>query len=141
MQDDSTSNVQSNLSKLGFMDIIIHRNLSSEELIRLAVENKEGDISSMGALAVKTGKYTGRSPHDRFIVEDPITADTVDWGKINHKFSTAHFDQIFNKMLDFAKNKNLYPQNAQSRGTYRIGNCRCDYLLSGGNYYCRFSTD
>ncbi|WOV93098.1 MAG: phosphoenolpyruvate carboxykinase (ATP) [Candidatus Nitrosoabyssus spongiisocia] len=108
MQDDSTSNVQSNLSKLGFMDIIIHRNLSSEELIRLAVENKEGDISSMGALTVKTGKYTGRSPHDRFIVEDPITADTVDWGKINHKFSTAHFDQIFNKMLDFAKNKNLY---------------------------------
>ena len=50
----------------------VHRNLSTEEMVSLAVERKEGVVNSTGSLSVNTGKYTGRSP-DRFIVYDDKT--------------------------------------------------------------------
>ncbi|RMF32334.1 MAG: phosphoenolpyruvate carboxykinase (ATP), partial [Candidatus Nitrosothermus koennekii] len=76
----------------------IHRNLSDKELTRLAVERGEGVISSMGALAVYTGKYTGRSPEDRFIVKDDLTSNTVDWNNINHPFPEDRFFNLFRKI-------------------------------------------
>ena len=76
----------------------IHRNLSQEELTRLAVERGEGVISSMGALTVYTGKYTGRSPSDRFIVDDDVSHDTVDWNNINQPFPQDKFFNLLNKV-------------------------------------------
>ena len=66
----------------------IYENLTVEELISSALERNEGEISSNGALLVKTGKRTGRSPLDRFIVEDESTKDTVDWGEVNRSFDS-----------------------------------------------------
>ena len=57
----------------------IYENLSVEELINKALQRNEGEIASNGALLVKTGKRTGRSPLDRFIVKDSTTEDSVDW--------------------------------------------------------------
>ena len=67
----------------------IYENLSVEELIDAALERNEGEIASNGALLVKTGKRTGRSPLDRFIVEDESTQNSVDWGDVN-KHPTQH---------------------------------------------------
>ena len=64
-------------------------------MARLAVERNEGVINSTGSLSVNTGKYTGRSPDDRFIVHDDKTRNTIDWGKINHQFPSGKFEKLF----------------------------------------------
>ena len=60
--------------------------LSTEELIEAAVANNEGIIASNGALSLETGARTGRSPNDRFIVEEDSTSQLIDWGNINKPF-------------------------------------------------------
>jgi len=86
----------------------VHRNLNVEELVKLAVERKEGVVNSTGSISVNTGKFTGRSPDDRFIVFDDKTCDTVDWGKINHQFPSEKFEKLLEKMKNFVENKELY---------------------------------
>ena len=63
-----------------------NENLSLDELIQSSVANGEGRITSTGALAGDTGKFTGRSPKDKFTVKDDITKDQVWWGDINQPF-------------------------------------------------------
>ncbi len=96
------------LGYLGMHPAVAHRNLPPEDLVRISVERNEGMVTSTGSLSVRTGKYTGRSPDDRFIVYDETTHDTVDWGKINHRFPAGKFDQIFEKIKRFVAGKELY---------------------------------
>jgi phosphoenolpyruvate carboxykinase (ATP) len=83
------------------------RNLSVPLLVESAILNREGELSSTGALSVKTGKFTGRSPDDKFIVKDEVTMNTVDWGKVNHPISEENFDAIYNRMMAFIKEKGI----------------------------------
>ena len=101
-------NFLAQLEDFGISPGKVHRNLTPEELIKIAVDKNEGIMTSTGSLSVKTGKYTGRSPDDRFIVYDDLTHDTVDWGKINHQFPVGKFDKIFEKMKKFVEGKELY---------------------------------
>ena len=57
--------------------------LSNEELIKTALDNNEGVIASNGAFSTSTGQRTGRSPNDRFIVQEASTDHLIDWGEIN----------------------------------------------------------
>ena len=98
----------SQLHDFGISPGKVHRNLTPEELVKTSVEKNEGIMTTTGSLSVKTGKYTGRSPDDRFIVYDDMTHDTVDWGKINHQFPVGKFDKIFEKMKKFVEGKELY---------------------------------
>jgi phosphoenolpyruvate carboxykinase (ATP) len=84
------------------------RNLSVDSLVEIAVKRNEGIVSSTGALSVVTGKFTGRSPDDRYIVDDDLTHDTVHWGIVNHKFSEENFDRLFEKMRKHVKGKEIY---------------------------------
>ncbi len=86
----------------------MHRNLDPAEITAIAVNAGEGVVSSTGALAVQTGKYTGRSPSDRFIIDDEITHDTVDWGSINKKFDPSKFEALAERMKQSADGKELY---------------------------------
>lgn len=86
----------------------IHRNLPAKDLMYQTVKRKEGVICSTGSITVNTGKYTGRSPDDRFIVDDQTTQNTVDWGKINHKFPSDKFDEILARMKDHIKDRELF---------------------------------
>ena len=96
------------LSAFGIKPSKVHRNLPTDDMVNIAVERKEGVVNSTGSLSVNTGKYTGRSPDDRFLVYDDTTHDTVDWGKINHQFPSGKFEKLFEKMKDFVDNKELF---------------------------------
>ena len=103
-----TDKFSSQLVDFGINPSKVNRNLSVEDLVKTAVEQNEGIVTSTGSISVKTGKYTGRSPDDRFIVYDDKTHDTVDWGKINHQFPSGKFEKIFEKMKNFVSGKELY---------------------------------
>ena len=68
--------------------------LGTEELIQVAVSNNEGVIASNGALSLETGERTGRSPNDRFIVEEDSTSHLIDWGNINKPFDANKFSLL-----------------------------------------------
>jgi phosphoenolpyruvate carboxykinase (ATP) len=87
----------------------VHRNLSVETLLDHAVSNKEVVLSRKGAAVVYTGKYTGRSPKDKFIVDTPDVHDKIDWGKINAPMSEEHFERLYQKMgTHLSQQENLY---------------------------------
>jgi phosphoenolpyruvate carboxykinase (ATP) len=86
----------------------VHHNLSVPSLVELIISRKEGVLSSTGALSVKTGKFTGRSPEDKYIVDDEVTHDTVDWGKVNHPISEENFDRIFRRMKKHVEDKEFF---------------------------------
>jgi len=103
-----TEKFSSQISEFGINPSKIYRNLTHHGLVKSAVSRKEGVVNSTGSLSVNTGKYTGRSPDDRFIVLDDVTRDTVDWNKINHQFPTDKFTKILEKMKNFVNNKELF---------------------------------
>lgn len=88
-------------------------NLTTEQLINKALERKEGVLSANGALSVITGKRTGRSPKDRFIVDDEITHNTVDWGAVNQPVSPEKFEALWQKSEDYLKNKEHFLSELQ----------------------------
>ena len=61
-------------------DLIIHRNLSIDSLVDNIISNEEGILASTGAAIVDTGKYTGRSPKDKYIVDEDSSSDNIWWG-------------------------------------------------------------
>lgn len=76
-------------------------NLAAAQLVEAAVERGEGRFSSSGAFSTSTGKYTGRSPKDKFIVEDDVTRDTVAWGPVNVPISEENFRNLYQMVLDY----------------------------------------
>ncbi|WP_316832297.1 phosphoenolpyruvate carboxykinase (ATP) [Pedobacter aquatilis] len=103
------------LSYLNLQDeVCVKYQLSAAELVKEALQNNEGVLASSGALAVDTGKFTGRSPKDKFIVYDDITANNVWWGDINIRFSSENFDNLFNKMTAWFNNRTVYVRDAEA---------------------------
>ena len=97
-------------------------NLTPDELIDHALKNNEGRLTSDGALAADTGEFTGRSPKDKFVVEDDITRDTVWWGSINQPIAPEKFDSLLSKVVNHYKGKNIYVRDAYACAdpTYRM---------------------
>ena len=75
----------------------VHWNLGWEKLHELAVSRKEAKLTSHGVLLTTTGERTGRSPNDRFIVEEPGLADEVWWGDVNRPISPEKFERLLDK--------------------------------------------
>ena len=82
--------------------------LGTEELIQVAVSNNEGVIASNGALSLETGERTGRSPNDRFIVEEDSTSHLIDWGNINKPFDANKFSLLWDKVDAYLAEKDRY---------------------------------
>ena len=112
MQEFGVKSTKNDLSSLGITVSEARWNLSQSELIEETLKNNEGVLTSTGSLMCDTGKFTGRSPKDRFIVEDEKTKDSVWWGNINIPFSEENFDKLYQKMVKFVEDKKVYVREA-----------------------------
>ena len=86
--------------------------LTPAELVEEALKRKEGILADTGALAIDTGEFTGRSPKDRFIVEDDITRKNVWWGKVNIKFDADKFDALYDKVTAYLSGKDIFVRDS-----------------------------
>ncbi len=93
--------------------LMIFENLSADELIQHALKNKEGILASNQALVVTTGRRTGRSPKDRFIVKDNYSENAIDWGAVNQPFEPALFQSLWEKAWQHIQTKNHYVSTLQ----------------------------
>jgi len=90
------------LDQLGLIDLEnVYRNLSVPELVDDIVVNGEGLIGMRGAAMVDTGIYTGRSPKDKYIVDEPSSNGNIWWGSVNQKISENIFDELYEKIKVF----------------------------------------
>ena len=83
----------------------VHYQLSPEELVEQTILRGEGVLNNTGALCIRTGEFTGRSPKDKFIVKDSITENSVDWNNFNIPIEEKYFHQLQRKMLDYLGQK------------------------------------
>ena len=110
MIDTNTKSIS--LNSLGINSSTIHYQLSSNELHSITLKKNQGKESSLGAIAINTGEFTGRSPMDRFIVKDTITKDEIWWGDINIPFSTDNFDKLYDKVVSYLSEKEIFVRDS-----------------------------
>lgn len=144
---DKNLNKIPNLNYLNLNPKEINYQLNVPQLIEESVKNNEGCLTDTGALAVDTGKFTGRSPKDRFIVEDDITRNTVWWGDINIKYDTKRFDSLFNKVIMHLNTKNIYVNDGYAcadlkfKTTIRVVTEKAFQSIFASNLFLRFEKE
>ena len=101
------------LAKLGLKTTKpVHYQLSPNELTEQTLQRKEGVLNDTGALVIKTGEFTGRSPKDKFIVKDDITADTVHWNDFNIPIEPKYFDNMYDKLMKHLSAKEVWVRDS-----------------------------
>jgi phosphoenolpyruvate carboxykinase (ATP) len=86
-------------------------NLAVAQLMESALQRGEGCLASDGALVAVTGERTGRSPKDKFIVDDPVTHDLVHWGKINQAITPERFEALLERVTDYLSTRELFVED------------------------------
>jgi len=104
-----TNEIKIGLDKLGLTEQNIYRNLTVNELVSDIVANGEGVVGLKGAVMVDTGVYTGRSPKDKYIVDESSSNSDIWWGSVNQKTSEQTFDELYKKV------KNFYNLNSNTK--------------------------
>ncbi|MGN0003476.1 MAG: phosphoenolpyruvate carboxykinase (ATP) [Sphingobacterium composti] len=94
------NSVDATINKIDSQAKKVYWNLTNEELTQQTLDLNQGRLNDLGALCVETGKFTGRSPKDKFVVKDSLTADTIDWGDVNIPISNEIFENLYQKMQD-----------------------------------------
>ena len=97
------------IEKLGIVNPkAVYRNLTPAQLTEAALRRGEGKLSNTGALVVTTGKYTGRSPKDKFIVDTPSVHDDIAWGSVNVPITQEKFNAIRSKVVAYLQNREIF---------------------------------
>ena len=86
-------------------------NLAPERLCEEIARRGEASFSEDGSVIARTGKYTGRSPRDKFIVLDPETEKNIWWGDVNQPFESAHFDALFERVIAYLEDRDIFVQD------------------------------
>ncbi|MGZ8528387.1 MAG: phosphoenolpyruvate carboxykinase (ATP), partial [Candidatus Limnocylindrales bacterium] len=89
----------------------VRANLSSAELHEDAIRAGEGLLAAAGPLVVRTGKHTGRSSQDKFIVDEPSSHDKVWWGPVNRPIAEVDYERLRARLVDYLADKGLYAQD------------------------------
>ncbi len=103
-----SSVLEKSLSDHGISHNQINFNLTPEELYAEALSRGEGRLAANEALVVSTGKFTGRSPKDKFIVDNPESRAHVWWGPVNRTISPENFERLYQKIVAAMNEKELY---------------------------------
>ena len=114
MQTDIAKPQNSDIDVLGIKAKNVYFNLSPTKLTEATIALNEGIITNSGALSIRTGKFTGRSPKDRFIVSDSTTKDSVDWNAINKPISYTQYDNLKTKLVEYLSDQTLYVKDGQA---------------------------
>jgi len=112
MQEFGKRNPSVKLADLGVNAAVAHWNTAPSELVKKTLELGQGVLNDAGALCVDTGKFTGRSPKDKFTVKDAITEHSVDWGDVNIPIAPEVFDALYNKVAAYLSGKELWVRDA-----------------------------
>src|SRR3954454_11157497 len=89
-----------------------HWNESQAVLAEQALRRNEGELSDQGALVFRTGKYTGRSPKDKFVVREPSSGAQIDWGEVNQPFEPERFEALRRRVADHLIGREVWVQDA-----------------------------
>ena len=89
----------------------LRANLPVAELYEDAIRHGEGLVAADGPLVVRTGRHTGRSPQDKFIVEEPTSRDKIWWGPVNRPIAEADYDRLRARLVAFCADRDLYAQD------------------------------
>jgi phosphoenolpyruvate carboxykinase (ATP) len=89
----------------------VRHNRSTAELYEAAVRTGEGTIAAAGPLVVRTGTHTGRSPQDKFIVDEPSSTGKIWWGEINRPISPAAYERLRARLVAYCAERDLYAQD------------------------------
>ena len=101
--------VTNHLAELGFSDLgTLYYALPPARLYEEAIGRGEGILAAGGPIVVRTDPNTGRSPKDRFIVQNESNKESIAWGDQNIPTDAETFDNLFNKMRDYAKGRDLF---------------------------------
>ena len=97
------------IEKFGILNpSAVYRNLGVAQLTEAALRRGEGKLSNTGALVVTTGKYTGRSPDDKFIVDTPAIHDDIAWGKVNRPITKEKYEAIKAKACAYLQGREIF---------------------------------
>ena len=89
----------------------VYWNLSTPALYEQALKRNEAILAHLGPLVVRTGQFTGRSPKDKFIVDEPSTRDTIWWGDVNRPFPAEKFDELHRRVASYLQGKDVFVQD------------------------------
>ena len=89
----------------------VYWNLSTPALYEEALKRNEGVMSHLGPLVVRTGQFTGRSPNDKFIVDEPTSREHIWWGSVNRPFELEIFDELHRRMASYLQSKDVFVQD------------------------------
>jgi phosphoenolpyruvate carboxykinase (ATP) len=101
----------SSLVAPGAIGRIVRANRPTAELYEDAVRAGEGLIAADGPLVVRTGKHTGRSPQDKFIVKEPGSAARIWWGDVNRPIALEHYDRLRARLMTYLADRPVYAQD------------------------------
>ncbi len=106
------------IEKLGLSNVgNVYYNSSYDELFDHEIKNGEGKLTSNGTFSVDTGIFTGRSPKDKYFVDQAPSNEHIAWGRINHKIGEDVFNELFAKVKNQLSNKDIYIQDVFSGGS------------------------
>ena len=88
----------------------VYWNLSEPVLYEEAIRRGEGIVAAGGPLVCRTGHHTGRSPNDKFIVQEPSSERAIAWGSVNRPMSPTHFDALYHDIIASLAGKDLFVQ-------------------------------
>ncbi|NIM18787.1 MAG: phosphoenolpyruvate carboxykinase (ATP) [Candidatus Latescibacteria bacterium] len=89
-------------------------NFSTSMLYEEIVKRNEGALAHLGPIVVRTGSYTGRSPNDKFLVEEPTSKDKIWWGKVNRPFKEEKFQILFQRLQAYLQGRDVFVQDCHA---------------------------